>query len=661
MTAWPLRVVCDSYRTRDPCTAPVHPCTAPLHPCTRAPHRTDAPVAPVAPAQPSGYSHRRAPSVGRNVRRKDADAKVTGAAKYIDDLSFPGHAARDARSARRFRAGRSTSIRLDFDTAGFTVVDYRDIPGRNIVALIDDDQPCLAEHEVYHVAEPILLLAHADRDRLATAQRARSTTRRSRRSSIPSDRRGRSRTIDDRRRARSTQGFADADVIVEGEYRTGHQEQLYIETNGVIAVPDGDAHDGLRIAAVPVLRAPRADGAARSAADDKVRVVQTETGGGFGGKEEYPSHIACHAALLARKAQPAGEDDLRPRRGHARDDEAASVDRPPSHRRDARRPPDGDGHRRRARRRRLLHAESRSCCRAACFTRPGRTAARTCASAAARCGPTRRRTARSAASARRRRSLAIEVHMDRIADDARHRSGDAARDQRAASRATPPRPARCSATMRARCRCCAKRCGAAASRASARQWQGTTSRHRAVAVLPRLGLHRQRRDQAGVESVARADRARARASSSRPPRSARARARCTRRSSPTRCGIPYDAVEVDDADTGARARQRADRGLAHVHGRRTSAAARGGGDARAARRRSRRPRISAKHGSFVVTTQYEQPPEIDVGRRALSRRRLRQLRLGLQRRRARGRSGHVGGDADSRRRPSPRSARRFIR
>src|SRR5262249_39721051 len=36
--------------------------------------------------------------------------------------------------------------------------------------------------------------------------------------------------------------------------------------------------------------------------DDRVRVVQTETGGGFGGKEEYPSMIAGHAALLALKA-----------------------------------------------------------------------------------------------------------------------------------------------------------------------------------------------------------------------------------------------------------------------------------------------------------------------------------------------------------------------
>jgi CO/xanthine dehydrogenase Mo-binding subunit len=36
--------------------------------------------------------------------------------------------------------------------------------------------------------------------------------------------------------------------------------------------------------------------------DHKIRVIQTETGGGFGGKEEYPSLIAGHAALLAWKS-----------------------------------------------------------------------------------------------------------------------------------------------------------------------------------------------------------------------------------------------------------------------------------------------------------------------------------------------------------------------
>ena len=127
-------------------------------------------------------------------------------------------------------------------------------------------------------------------------------------------------------------GFAAADLVVEGEYRTGHQEQLYIEHNGMIAVPGGRRRHGPRLAAVPVLRAQGADAAAARCPPDKVRVVQTETGGGFGGKEDYPSMIAGHAALLALEARPAGEARLRPARGHRRHHQAPPVDRPPPHR-----------------------------------------------------------------------------------------------------------------------------------------------------------------------------------------------------------------------------------------------------------------------------------------------------------------------------------------
>src|SRR5262249_11182346 len=97
-------------------------------------------------------------------------------------------------------------------------------------------------------------------------------------------------------------GFAAADVVVDGEYRMGHQEQLYIETNGVIAVPEA----GGAITVYGSMQCPyyvqRALKVLLDLPDDKVRVVQTETGGGFGGKEEYPSMIAGHAALLARKS-----------------------------------------------------------------------------------------------------------------------------------------------------------------------------------------------------------------------------------------------------------------------------------------------------------------------------------------------------------------------
>jgi CO/xanthine dehydrogenase Mo-binding subunit len=177
-------------------------------------------------------------SVGRSPRRKDGDDKVTGRAKYVDDLSFPGmlHAT-TIRST--IACGRIDRIRPAFDTAGYTLVDRHDIPGRNVVAAILDDQPCLAAHEVRHVAEPIMLVAHERREALLGVR-------------VDIDYTPATPVFDPRwspecfkslaiEKGRLDEGFAEAYTVVEGEYRTGHQEQLYIETNGVIAVPDGDS------------------------------------------------------------------------------------------------------------------------------------------------------------------------------------------------------------------------------------------------------------------------------------------------------------------------------------------------------------------------------------------------------------------------------------
>ena len=56
-------------------------------------------------------------AVGRNVLRKEGAAKVTGEARYIDDLSFPGllHG-RTIRST--IACGEIADVHLDFDTAG---------------------------------------------------------------------------------------------------------------------------------------------------------------------------------------------------------------------------------------------------------------------------------------------------------------------------------------------------------------------------------------------------------------------------------------------------------------------------------------------------------------------------------------------------------------
>jgi CO/xanthine dehydrogenase Mo-binding subunit len=238
-------------------------------------------------------------AVGRNVLRKEGADKVTGAARYIDDITFPGMLyGRTIRST--IPCGRLDGFKLKFDDPDWVVVDHRDIPGQNVVALIDDDQPCLAVDRIRHVAEPILLLAHADRERLLDADVRIDCT-----PEVPQYDPARSTVLFKSIRidkGRIDEGLARADIVVEGEYRAGHQEQLYIEPNGVIAVPSGDGAMTVYGSMQCPYYVHRALTVLLGVAAGKVRVVQTETGGGFGGKEEYPSMIACHAALLARKA-----------------------------------------------------------------------------------------------------------------------------------------------------------------------------------------------------------------------------------------------------------------------------------------------------------------------------------------------------------------------
>ncbi len=196
--------------------------------------------------------------------------------------------------------GEIAKVRFGFDRDEFTVADWRDVPGRNAIALIELDQPCLAEREIRHFAEPILLLAHADRDRLLEAE-------------VSIDYRPAEPVYDPERsllcfkeivieKGNVARGLSEADLVVEGEYRVGHQEQLYIETNGVIAVPENGG-----VTVYGSLQCPyyvhRALTVLLALPPEKVRVVQAETGGGFGGKEEYPSMIAGHACLLALKSK----------------------------------------------------------------------------------------------------------------------------------------------------------------------------------------------------------------------------------------------------------------------------------------------------------------------------------------------------------------------
>ena len=94
-----------------------------------------------------------------------------------------------------------------------------------------------------------------------------------------------------------------ARLVIEHSYRTDSQEQLYIEPQGMIAWPP-DATGTVKVAGS--LQCPhyvqKALCRMLALPAERCRVVQYTTGGGFGGKEEYPSVVACHAALLAVRA-----------------------------------------------------------------------------------------------------------------------------------------------------------------------------------------------------------------------------------------------------------------------------------------------------------------------------------------------------------------------
>jgi len=251
-------------------------------------------------------------SVGASVARREGPEKLTGRAVYLDDLEIPGcwHGV-TVRST--IPHGRIKGIHFDpnFRWDECVVVTAKDIPGKNVVTLIEPDQPLLADGLVRHREEPIALIAHPQRAKAYEALKHVTVEY----EQLPSV-----LTIDDSvavkekifkddnvfksfliQKGDVDAALAEADVVVGGEYRVPHQEQAYIENNAVAAWEE----DGVLVVRGS-LQCPyyvvKALKVLLARDETTVRVIQTVTGGGFGGKEEYPSMLAGHAALLALKA-----------------------------------------------------------------------------------------------------------------------------------------------------------------------------------------------------------------------------------------------------------------------------------------------------------------------------------------------------------------------
>lgn len=251
-------------------------------------------------------------TVGSSPIRVDAREKVTGLSRFIDDYSLPGML-----HGRVFRSPVPHCRIRKLDVAAArrfkgvaAVVTAKDLPGKNIVPLIFKDMPLLAERAARYLGEPIALIAAEDAETAEKAARAIKLDY----EELP--------PIDDPLRATEPEtpriygednvfksyrirkgdpetAWAACDVIAEGEYVTGYQEHAYLETQGVIATPEIDGE-------VVVMGSMQCPFYVREAVSmilglqlNRVRIRQTVTGGGFGGKEDVPSWVASQAAAMA--------------------------------------------------------------------------------------------------------------------------------------------------------------------------------------------------------------------------------------------------------------------------------------------------------------------------------------------------------------------------
>ncbi|MCB2155781.1 xanthine dehydrogenase family protein molybdopterin-binding subunit [bacterium] len=252
--------------------------------------------------------------VGTSPRRIDANDKVSGQAQYADDLKFSGmlHAA-----IRTSDIAHGVIKSVDISAAEAlpgveAVMLGKDIPGENQIGIIFQDQPLLAENKVRWYGDWIAIVAARS---LAIAREAVKLIKveYEELEGVFSPEEGlvegapkiheKGNILETMhvRTGEVEKGFADSDVVLERVYRVNYQEHAYLETNGCVAVPALSDSITIHVSCQCPFYVQNAVRKIIGVPAHKIRVLQSVTGGAFGGKEDYPSEPAAVAAALAWK------------------------------------------------------------------------------------------------------------------------------------------------------------------------------------------------------------------------------------------------------------------------------------------------------------------------------------------------------------------------
>jgi len=237
-----------------------------------------------------------------SIERTDGPAKISGQAAYIDDLRFDGQLYAKTVRSDKVRA-RILTVDIPPLPEGYFVVDKEDVPGINRMRTVVSDHPIFAEGEVNYIGQPILLVVGPSREQVGAIcsaiyiEYAEETPISNLMEAEKSKAVFTEYTF---KKGEPDSAFRQAARIIEDEYSTGLQEHVYLEPQGMIGV-----YEDKRITIYGSMQCPFfVEGAVKDALgwdSDQVRIIQTTTGGAFGGKEEFPSLLACQVAIASFK------------------------------------------------------------------------------------------------------------------------------------------------------------------------------------------------------------------------------------------------------------------------------------------------------------------------------------------------------------------------
>jgi CO/xanthine dehydrogenase Mo-binding subunit len=256
-------------------------------------------------------------TVGMPVIRQDGPEKVTGQAKFADDYFFPGqlYGVMVRLPAAHAKIGKIDYSAVEGHPALWAVCDARDIPGERKTGVVRCDQPVFCDEKVVTPGDVVaMLVGESEEELLALRDRIKidhtllpvlSDPRKALAPDAPLIHPQYSNNLIVHyplRKGDIEKGFAHSDFIFEQTYTTPHIEHAYIEPEAVTAIPL-EGNKGIKIVGsiqnpfttrrivASVLGWPLA----------RVRVVQAELGGSFGGKDDTMCILSARAAVGALK------------------------------------------------------------------------------------------------------------------------------------------------------------------------------------------------------------------------------------------------------------------------------------------------------------------------------------------------------------------------